>query len=191
MPLMVRFGIADKVDLLTLWSYKREKEKSSSMEQTMNGINTADIGLRFNIFEETDKAPALGFEAFYKTELTSKDYKPNYPSAKLNLMTSKSISKLLSITANLGLDVAGQGGGSNGFYTFNLVFAISEHLSLFAENYGDFTYENINVFFDFGGAYLIGPNLQLDLYGGFGSNDGWSSSFVSGGISYRITSWRK
>ncbi len=192
-PAVIRFGIAEKVDLITQWGYQSGKSKSEILdwERSANGINVADFGLRFNIFEEKEKAPALGFEAFYKTELTSSDFKLDYPSARLNLMASKSFSELFSITTNLGLDVDGSGGGSNGFYTLNFVFTVSDELSLFFENYGDFTYEDFNTYFDFGGGYLLNDHLQLDLYGGIGYNDDAFSFLVSGGISYRIVKWRK
>ena len=192
-PAVIRFGIAEKVDLITVWGYQSGKFKSkiNDWENSAKGINMVDFGLRCNIFEETEKAPALGFEAYYKTELTSSDFKPDYPTAKLNLMASKSFSDLFSITTNLGLDVDGSGGGSNGFYTLNFVFALSDELSLFFENYGDFTHEDYNTYFDFGGAYLLSPDLQLDFYGGLGSNNDVFSYLVSAGVSYRIVKWRK
>lgn len=192
-PAVIRFGIAEKVDLITVWGYQSDnlEMKINDWEFSANGINQADLGLRFNIFEETDKAPALGFEAYYKTELTSKDYKPDHPSARLNLMASKGFSDLFSITTNLGLDVDGSYGGSNGFYTLNFVFTLSDELSLFLENYGDFTYDGFNTYFDFGGGYFLNDHLQLDLFGGFGNNDDTFSYFVSTGISYRIVKWRK
>ena len=46
-------------------------------------------------------------------------------------------------------------------------------------------------FFNFGGAYILNENLQVDLYGGFGYNNDTFSYLVSGGVSYRITKWRK
>lgn len=190
-PAVIRFGIAEKVDLITVWGYQSAKSEYFDREYTAKGINVADFGLRFNIFEETDKAPALGFEAYYKTELTSSDFKPDYPSARLNLMASKSFSDLFSITSNLGLDVDGSDGGSNGFYTLNFVLSVNDKLSVFFENYSDFTYDNFDTFFDFGGAYILNPDLQLDLFGGFGYNDDTFSYFVSGGVSYRIVKWRK
>jgi hypothetical protein len=190
-PAVVRFGIAEKVDLITIWGYQNSKTEIFNREFSAKGINMVDFGLRFNIFEETEKAPALGFEAYYKTEIASEDFKPDYPSARLNLMASKSFTELFSVTSNLGLDVDGSGGGSNGFYTLNLVFALSNELSVFAENYGDFTYESFDTYFDFGAGYLLNNDLQLDLQVGLGKNDDVFSYFVSTGVSYRITKWRK
>lgn len=192
-PLVVRFGIAEKVDLITSWGYQSSKTEVNDFdwEQSATGINIADFGLRFNIFEETANAPSLGFEAYYKTKWTSSDFGRGYPAAKLNLMASKGFSDLFSITSNLGLDVSNSNGGSNGFYTLNLVFAVKDDLSLFFENYGDFTDDSFNTYFDFGGGYLLNDHLQLDLYGGVGKNYGVFSYLVSAGVSYRVTCWRK
>jgi len=192
-PLVIRFGIAEKVDLITGWGYASSKTEVSDLdwERTTSGLNIADIGLRFNIFEETAKAPAVGFEAYYKTEWTSTDFSRDHPSARLNLMASKGFSDLFSITSNLGLDVSNSFGGSNGFYTLNFVFAVSDELGLFFENYGDFTYEDFDTFFDFGAGYFLSNHLQLDLHGGLGSNNDITTFFVTVGVSYRITDWRK
>lgn len=189
-PAFIRFGITDRIEVQTLWSYTSNKEEFNSFERTMSGLNNADFGLRFNIFEETEKAPALGFEVLYKTKIRSSDFKPDHPSAKLNLMASKTISDLLSITSNLGTDFDGDGGNATGFYTLNLVLSVNRELSVFFENYGNFTSDDFDTYFDFGGAYILNPNLQLDLYGGFGYNDDTFSYLISGGVSYRIIKWR-
>ncbi len=160
-------------------------------EYESSGLNMANVGLRFNIFEETEKAPALGFEFIYKTRMISKDYKPDHPSTKFNIMASKGFSDLISITTNLGADFDGNGTQPGGFYTLNLVFSINDQLSVFFENYGNFNGDYFDTYFDFGGAYILNDDLQLDLYGGIGNNDDLFNYFVSGGVSYRITSWRK
>jgi len=190
-PAFIRFGITDKIELQTLWSYQNGRAEIGNMEFTAKGLNSADFGLRFNIFEETEKAPALGFEVLYKTKIRSNDYKPDYPSTKLNLMASKGFGDLFSITTNLGADFNGDGAGPDGFYTLNFVLAVNEALSVFFENYGNFSSDDFDTYFDFGGAYILNPDLQLDLYGGFGYNDDMFSYLISGGISYRIVKWRK
>jgi hypothetical protein len=143
-------------------------------------------GLTFS--KRLKKAPALGFEAYYKSELTSGDFNRDYPSARLNLMLSKSFAGIFSITSNLGLDVSGSNGGSNGFYTLNFVFPFTDEIVAFIENYGDFTYVDFNTYMDFGAGYLLNSDLQIDLYGCFGYNDETPSFLINAGISYRITS---
>ena len=131
----------------TLWEYQNDKATVNNFENTSKGLNLADFGLKFNIFEETEKAPAVGFEARYKTRMNSKDFKADYPTALLNIIASKSFSDLISVTANLGADFDGSGGAPNGFYTLNLVLAVNEELSVFFENYGDFNGGYFDTFF--------------------------------------------
>ena len=191
LPAFIRFGITDKIELQTHWGLKNSSAERFNSEFKSSGLNMANFGLRFNIFEETEKAPALGFEFIYKTRMISKDYKPDHPSTKFNIMASKGLSDLISITTNLGADFDGNGAQPNGFYTLNLVLSVNDQLSVFFENYGNFNGDYFDTFFDFGGAYLLNDDLQLDLYGGFGYNDDTFDYFVSGGVSYRITKWRK
>lgn len=191
LPVFVRFGITDKIELQTLWGLKNSTTEFYSSEFSSSGLNVANFGLRFNIFEETEKAPALGFEFSYKTRMISKDYKPDHPSTKFNIMASKGLSDLISITANLGADFNGIGAQPDGFYTLNLVLSVNDQLSVFFENYGNFNADYFDTYLDFGGAYLLNNDLQFDLYGGFGYNDNTFDYFVSGGVSYRITKWRK
>lgn len=188
LPAVIRFGITDKIELQTLWGYQSWRFDNEFM---VRGINMANFGLRFNIFEETEKAPALGFEFIYKTRMIAKDYKPDHPSTKFNIMASKGLSDLISITTNLGADFDGDGDQPDGFYTLNLVLSVNDQLSVFFENYGNFNGDYFDTFFDFGGAYILNDDLQLDLYGGFGYNDDIFNYFVSGGVSYRIIKWRK
>lgn len=191
LPAFIRFGITDKIELNTLWGFKNIKSESSNRESTSSGFNVVNFGVRFNIFKETDKAPALGFEFAYKTKMVSSDFKPDYPATKFMFMASKGLSDLISITANLGADFSGNSGQPDGLYTINLVLAVNDELSVFFENYGFFSGNTFDTYFDFGGAYILNPNLQLDLYGGFGYNNDTFSYLISGGVSYRITKWRK
>lgn len=189
-PAFIRFGIAEKIELQTLLSYQSNRQTQGGIETNQSGLSSADFGIRFNIFEEVGNAPALGFEVLYKTKIRSADYKPNHTSAKLNIMATKTLSKSFGLNANLGTEFDGNGGAPNGFYTLNLVYSVSDPLSVFFENYGNFSNSHFNTFFDFGGAYLLNPDLQLDLYIGFGSNNSIFSYLVTGGVSYRIVKWR-
>jgi len=190
-PAVVRFGITEKIDVITILGYQSGKQEIFDFEMDDSGVNTADLGLRFNIFEESEKVPALGFEAYYKTKWISEDYRPDRTSARFNVMASKTVTDMFSITSNLGVDFNGDGGPSEGLYTINLVLGVTDELGLFFENYGYFTSDYFNSYFDFGAAYLLNPDLQLDLQGGFGYNDDIFSFLISGGVSYRITKWRK
>ena len=189
-PAFIRFGITEKIELQTLCSYQSNRIKQGGSETKINGLSSADFGIRINIFEEMGNAPALGFEVLYKTKIRSSDYKPDHPSAKLNIMATKTLSDQFGLNANLGTEFDGNGGAPNGFYTLNLVYSISDALGIFFENYGNFSNSHFDTFFDFGGAYIVNPNFQLDLSGGFGYNNSTFSYLIAGGVSYRIVRWR-
>jgi hypothetical protein len=190
-PLFFRFGITEKIEVNTLWGLRNTRTERFSQKSKSSGLNTANFGLRFNIFEETEKAPALGFEFTYKTKMIGEDFRPDHTSTKFNIMASKGVTDLISISANLGADFNGNNAQPDGFYTLNLALSVTDELSVFFENYGFFNGDYFDTYFDFGGAYILNPNLQLDVYGGFGYNDDTFDYFVSGGISYRIVKWRK
>jgi len=106
-------------------------------------------------------------------------------------MATKTLSDLFGVNANLGTEFDGNSGAPNGFYTLSLVYTVSDPLSVFFENYGNFSSSYFETFFDFGGAYILNPNIQLDLFGGLGYNNSTFSYLIAGGISYRIVQWRK
>lgn len=190
-PAFIRFGITDKIEVNTLWGLRNTTTERFNQEFKSSGFNMANFGLRFNIFKETEKVPALGFEFTYKTKMVGEDFKPDYASTRFNIMASKGFSDLIGLTANLGTDFDGYGDAPAGFYTLNLVLTVTDELSVFFENYSFFNGDYFDTYFDFGGGYLLNNNLQLDLSGGFGYNDDIFDYFISGGVSYRITSWRK
>jgi len=191
-PAYFRYGVTEKFEVNLGIGYRKVRLKEDGETASKSsGIDLATVALRFNVFEETEKIPALGFEFTYKTKVLSEDFKPDYPSGKFNLMASKGFGEKFSITSNLGADFGGFVGPPDGFYTLSLGLAVDEHLGVFFENYGSFSGDYFDSYFDFGGAYLLSNDLQLDLFGGFGYNDDAFTWFVSGGVSYRITSWRQ
>jgi hypothetical protein len=190
-PAFIRFGITEKIELQTLWNYQSTKVMMTDFETTLAGLNGAHFGVRFNILEETDNAPAFGFEVLYNTKLRSGDFETAHASVGLNAMASKALSDRFSLNTNLGTRFDGEGIRLNIFYTLNLVYVVNDKLSAFFENYGNLNESTFDTYFDFGGAYLINTNLQLDLYGGFGYNYSTFSYLIAGGVSYRIVRWRK
>lgn len=190
-PAFIRFGIGEKIELQTLWNYQSTKVTMTDFETTLAGLNGAHFGVRFNFLEETDKAPAFGFEVLYNTKLRSGDFETDRAYVRLNAMASKALSDRFSVNTNLGTGFDVEGISLNIFYTLNLVYAINEKLSAFFENYGNFSNDDFDTYFDFGGAYLLNSDLQLDLYGGFGYNNSTFSYLIAGGVSYRIVKWRK
>ena len=102
-PLFFRYGITETVEINTFWGIGWDKYKVDDYSFTSAGLNNAAFGLRFNILRETEKIPAIGFDFSYKTKLISKDFRPDYPATKFNLIAAKSISDQAGLAINLCL----------------------------------------------------------------------------------------
>ena len=112
-------------------------------------------------------------------------YRTNNITPKILLISSKSLGKRFSILTNLGVDYNGITSTPNGVYIFNLGYSISEKWSTYLENYGSFGSGSSENKWDTGLAYLYNNNLQFDIYGGYGNNNGIKDYFVSIGFSWR------
>ncbi len=189
-PASFRYGITEMVEINTQWGIGWDKYTEDDYTSTAAGLNMAAFGLRFNILEENDKRPALGFEFTYMTKMLSKDYKPDYPGTKFNLIAAKSLSEQAGVNVNIGGGYNGYSGQMDGFYVINFGYAIDDEWSVFFENYSNYNADYFDTYFDFGVAKLMNDHLQLDLFAGLAGNDGYFEWFVSAGISYRIMSWR-
>ncbi len=107
---------------------------------------------------------------------------------ELILSASWEINSVFSIGINLGSawvsDYWGTKDMPEGIYSWVLGIAITDKLGLFLETYGIFTKEeNDDNRYDGGLTYLILPNLQLDVSGGFGLAEVSPDYFVSCGLS--------
>jgi hypothetical protein len=67
----------------------------------------------------------------------------------------------------------------------NVGFSLGDKWSSFIETYGGVINGDFTIFFDTGLAYLVNNDLQLDLSGGYGKNDGFAATFVDFGVSWR------
>ena len=74
-----------------------------------------------------------------------------------------------------------------GVYVVNLAFPFNHVIGAFVETFGSIQRGNSTIHFDTGLAWLITPDLQLDLYGGIGNNNSLRESFLSIGVSWRTT----
>jgi len=115
----------------------------------------------------------------------SEDYKIDNLAPRFIIVTGQKLSETFTLTTNWGGSWNGNNSMGTGFYIINLSFPIVGQLGGFVENYGDVNDGDFDTRFDAGFAYLVNNDLQLDLLGGLGKNDGFSDYFVSVGVSWR------
>lgn len=183
---VLRFGISDKIEINTAYEYRVDKYEDREVHYTTSGLSLGAIGSRINIYDGGKRGPGIGLQVTVKMPIQSADYRPEFLVPKVLLIANQQLSKRFSFLVNCGIDYNGDDAQVKGVYVANLGFAISQHWSTYVENYGDFNSMKLVSRWDGGFAYLPGNNLQFDLYGGAGYNNGVFDYFGSMGVSWRI-----
>ncbi len=182
---VLRFGILERLEISALADYRFETIKGNGSETDLSGLSAFDVGGRYEVFPGRGAVPTVGFQFRVRLPVLSKDYEIDNLAPRFIIVTNQKLSDTFTLTTNWGGSWNGNNSIGTAFYIINLSFPIAGKLGGFVENYGDLTDGDFDTRFDAGFAYLCNNDLQLDLLGGLGKNDGVSDYFVSVGVSWR------
>lgn len=182
---VLRYGIAERWEISALADYKVETINDNGLESDLSGLAAFDIGGRYHIYSGEGWVPSVGFQLRFRLPVLSEDYEIDQVAPRFTLITNQKLSDTFTLFTNWGGKWNGNNSTGTGFYTINLAFPIYGKLGGFVENYGSLTDGNFDSRFDTGLSYLVSNDLQLDLLGGPGSNDGVKDFFFSVGLSWR------
>ncbi|MEQ8423885.1 MAG: transporter [Cyclobacteriaceae bacterium] len=182
---VVRYGLAERFEISALTDFRYETINLSGTEADRGGLASFDVGGRYHIYTGHGLVPNLGFQLRFRLPILSDDYKIDDVAPRFTIITSQQLSETFTLFTNWGASWNGVNSTATGFYTINLAFPISGRLGGFIENYGSTTDGNFDSRFDAGFSYLINNDLQFDLLGGPGKNDGVKDYFISLGVSWR------
>jgi len=187
----LRLGLTELFEVGAFFEYKSESVTENDMTNTFNGFSNMIIGLRHQILIGEGLKPSIGFQFRLRLPLMSEHYQIDNVAPSFVFVTSQQLSKSVTFITNLGGSWNGMDSTPTGFYTINLSCAFTDTFGAFIENYGSLTQGTFETRMDTGVAWLVTPNLQLDLLGGFGSNHGLNDYFLSTGISWRTSRKQK
>jgi len=182
---VIRYGVAERLEISALADYRNETIKYSGTETDLSGLAAFDLGGRYQFFQGKGIVPTIGLQFRVRLPVLSKDYEIDNLAPRFILVTGQKLSETFTLTTNWGGSWNGNNSDGTGFYIVNLSFPIVGQLGGFVENYGDVNDGDFDTRFDAGLAYLCNNDLQLDLLGGLGKNDGVNDYFVSVGVSWR------
>lgn len=188
---VVRYGILENVELSILVDYQNEQTQSDTTAVTLNGISNFHCGFRVHLNDQKGWIPTTGFQMRIKYPSVAKDFAANNLATVMVFVANWSLAKNLSFASNWILSFSGNDAVPTGKYVLNFAFPIYKKWSGFIENYGQIRQAVYQSRFDGGFAYLLNNNVQLDISAGYGDNQGIKDYFVSGGISWRIVTFRK
>jgi hypothetical protein len=181
----LRFGLTETFEVGAFLEYRSESIKDNAIRYSPQGFSNVVLGLRHQISTGKGLLPSVGFQLRVRLPMQSTYYKIDHIAPSFVFVTSQQLSSSWTLITNLGSSWNGNDAVPTGLYTINLSCALTSKFGAFIENYGNFTEGTFQTRMDTGVAWLVTPNLQLDLLGGFGSNHGLNDYFISTGFSWR------
>lgn len=130
----VRFGITEKIEINTTWSYQHQIYQYALFSGKLSGINLAGIGTRINIIEEANYRPAIGMQLTLKLPIQSPDFNTDFIAPKVLFIANQKLSENFSLQANIGLNYNEITPQPRGIYVACLNYAINDKIGVFAEN---------------------------------------------------------
>ena len=189
---LLRFGLAEKFELHAALSFRDDDINLplSDTSYALSGLSSFAVGWRYNIWEGKDKQPTIAMMFSIKLNAVDSVYK-NGDAAPQFILASTNPLSFADLTINLGADWDGITHEPTGLYIINLARGISDKVGVFIEGYGSFNADASDIRFDAGASLLLNNDMQLDILGGYGDNDGYSDYFMSVGFSWRIAKSRE
>ena len=183
----VRLGLSEVFELGAFFMYQADQTRIGGVGDAFtHGVSDVQFGAKYNIIAEPKGwIPGLGLQTRVKLPINSKAYAFKYPAPELTLATSHALPANLSVNTFWIVTFNGSSPAPIWKYILNLGFPITGGLSGHVEHYGELTEGVYAAYFDAGLAYLVSPDLQVDLWGGAGYNREVLTSFVSVGLSWR------
>jgi hypothetical protein len=181
----LRFGLTESFEVGAFFEYRHEEVTATNYSSSRGGLSNCGIGLRHQISAGNGLIPSVGFQFRLRLPVMSDYYKIDNVAPSFVFVTSQKLSNKFTLITNLGGAWNGTDATPIGTYTINLSCAFTDTFGAFIESYGSFTHGVFETRMDTGIAWLATRNLQLDLLGGFGRNNGLNDYFVSTGFSWR------
>lgn len=184
-----RVGVSERVELRAFVDYQWTDALDPTGRLTeFDGLANTQVGFRVNLHDGAD-----GFAFALQDELLlldqSSEYRRQQIGNALTLAATRPLTDALSTGANLSATWAGDGSEQTSIgYTYFLIYALTDDLGSFVEVFGQLN-DGATANFNGGLAYLIGDDLQLDLYAGWTKGVVNYDFFLTGGVSWRFD-WR-
>ena len=185
---LFRYGLNDKIELRLIQDVGNEKFATRSSKVAL--VPTL-IGTKMHLAASESGRTQLAVLGHIGGPVLSGE--ANGTQADLKFSVEHSLSDKLVLSYNLGGIWENDLDYFRAMYTFVIGYNLSPKLSSFAEVYGFFeeVSESRSGFrsnheFDFGLAYKVNPDFQLDIYGGTAISDIGIDTLIGFGLSFRV-----
>ena len=185
---LIRIGLIENCELRLNFEYAGTRIDSVAQSSTVKGFNPISVGSKLAVCPEKGMIPQTSFNISLAMPYFGKqEFRPPYLAPSFFLLMQNTLSDRYSLGYNLGLQWDGSQPNATAVYSISLSITVLENVSIFGECYGFSTEKSATDYHsDFGCAYLINNNLQLDISGGIALNATIPDSFIGCGLAWRI-----
>jgi hypothetical protein len=184
---MLRVGFINNVELRFAGDYLRQITRANNSKSINSGFNNLLVGAKYQFMKEESDGRDLGLLMQFYLPVGNELFKPQNIEPEALLAYGKDITEIISLSANIGGHWNSIDNILIFLYSASFGFEVSENLDSFIEVYGDASKGNqFNYNFDFGFAYRLRKNLQMDISAGNETSSGSDNYFISAGISMRF-----
>lgn len=182
--ILTRFGINDHFELRLITEFSIEDDFSNNI----SGINPILIGFKTRLFEEKGILPITSFIGHIGIpKAGSKNFQTLYYAPEFRFTMQHTLSEKQSLSYNLGAEWNGETAEPTFIYTLTSGYTLTEKIGCYIEFYGFCPQlSKPDHRFDAGLTYLLNPNHQFDISGGFGLSKISPKYYLSLGYSFRF-----
>lgn len=186
---LLRYGIANNVELRLGAEFLQEEHKNIENDNpNITGLGPLTIGTKIKICSEKKYIPETAVLLSVSVPFNKESpFQSDYTGAEFRFAMAHTLSRMFSLSYNLGGEFGSGSPGTTGIYSLSLAASLLKNFSAFAEVYGYLPEKEVpDHRLDGGITYLIDKNLQLDLSGGIGITEESPDYFISTGVSFRL-----
>ncbi|REJ85056.1 MAG: transporter [Bacteroidetes bacterium] len=189
--LFLRAGLTERLEINSTFDYRTENDRRIPSDSKESGLSRVNAGMRYLLKNMENQFPAIAVQYTVQLNTFRTASSEGDISNTLLFGSSQNLGKNTSLSLNAGIDYNFKSDNVQGLYVINLGYSFTSKISGFAEVYGNWNGASIKTYFNTGIGILVNENFLLDIFGGYGSNQGEKFFFGSAGLSYRFTHFRK
>lgn len=179
---LLRYGITDRFELRLIQEIGQSRQ--GDLTSSTEAVPTL-IGTKIHVLDQDGMKPQIGFLAHFGGPIFSSNEAGALADFRFNF--EHQLNDKLILGYNLGGRFSNDFNDFTGLYTLVLGYNITPKLYSFVELYGFFPEGGQNDHqIDYGVAYVVSPNFQLDVFAGTGFSDLSPDSIFGFGFSLRI-----
>jgi hypothetical protein len=182
---LLRFGLCEKFELRAELANENIRVNKNLFS---NGVVPVELGFKVNLAEEKGWMPKTSLIAHLTIPgFASKVYQGKYYAPNFRFTMQHMLGKKQSFSYNLGGEWSADNGQFTPLYTLASGYDFTSKWYGYIEFFGFFPQKEIAEHsFDGGLAYLVKPNLQLDISAGIGITKTAPKSYFAIGLSFRL-----